>query len=95
MQIAMPGKPVACSCGLLSMNVGLLWDIVAYNYGLRSMNFRLLWRIVAYGLQNGPRGPRRCQKPQHEEKSWTEVTTSRRDKGKEDRNSESSTYLKS
>ena len=29
-----PGKPVAYNDGLLSVNCGLLWDIVAYFFGL-------------------------------------------------------------
>ena len=38
-----PGKPVAHSYGLPSMNYGLL----SMNYGLFSMNYGLPWSIVA------------------------------------------------
>ena len=36
-----PGKPVACNYGLLSVNYGLLWSIVAYFLGLLGVPRRL------------------------------------------------------
>ena len=32
--LSIPGKPVAQNCGLLSVNNGLLWGIVAYYFRL-------------------------------------------------------------
>ena len=32
--LSIPGKPVACNHGLLSVNYGLLWGIVASYFGL-------------------------------------------------------------
>ena len=43
-----PAKPAAYSYGLLSVNDGLLWGIVACYFGLLWLLYGLLWGIVAY-----------------------------------------------
>ena len=83
-----PGKPVACNYGLLSLNNGLLWGIVAVYFGLLgcglvSPNNGLLWGIVAccFGLLGFPaifKQPRRCKTPHSQRSQVPRVLHSQR-----------------